>query len=457
MQRFFQLFVVLVSCFFIFFSLSVNAAGVVSLVRVVAPAVYSARVVAGKTVIKEASVYTVSQAGINRKLVASNVYPIAPSTSSKIVSSLVGLGVGVASVFASPAVGLALAVLSVGMVGYDLYQALKSNNLTADPVTGVFNYQGLPHAGAYCLSYASCKLLTGFASPVDAAFSVSASASPVVAWPSGGPDYWYSTYQQAGNPALTYILIYPNSNVPSVPGVVAPITQAEMATAFLAAVNSSPAVAADAVNFAIANGVDPLPFLPSNLPASPRQPAVITLPDGTVVSIEGGATVSDPYVSTISVPGSAPVVSVLSSPGSVASSSLASPVTSPALPAFPTDYNREATQLEIRDSLSTGSLTDAVSLSDSQILSSLTAQANDQQVDVLNQLSGSSLPTSPQFFHPQLTKKLCSPIGYNWNGHSVVFDLCPYEPVINRIGSYTLFVMTLAYIFSSLMRFKSRS
>ena len=125
---------------------------------------------------------------------------------------------------------------------------------------------------------------------------------------------------------------------------------------------------------------------------------------------------------------------------------------------FPTDYNREVTQLAIRDelqavgesdALAPGSEADAVALRNHY----------DNHVDasrIDDVMGGVGLPSAPSFLlFPTLTVPACHAIGWTFQGREVSFDICPHVPTIKSIFGWVLNLIAAAMMFQMLMNFRA--
>lgn len=137
------------------------------------------------------------------------------------------------------------------------------------------------------------------------------------------------------------------------------------------------------------------------------------------------------------------------------------PGTLPAVPiAFPTDYNREVTQAQIRDAVIGSGMPVDVAVSDRNVLSN-SQTARDAVVVDIDSMPSAPSPVEPvgfsANFHP-FVPAACTPLSYSFSSsltagsHVVTLDLCPFVPTIQRIGSWAMYLLTAAMLFQMFTR-----
>jgi len=125
---------------------------------------------------------------------------------------------------------------------------------------------------------------------------------------------------------------------------------------------------------------------------------------------------------------------------------------------FPTDYNREATQLAIRDELQAVGESDALAPGSDAAAADLRNYYDNRlaaaQIDDV--IAGVGLPSAPSFLlFPTLTVPACHAIGWTFQGREVSFDICPHVPTIKSIFGWVLNLIAAAMMFQMLMNFRA--
>lgn len=124
---------------------------------------------------------------------------------------------------------------------------------------------------------------------------------------------------------------------------------------------------------------------------------------------------------------------------------------------FPTDYNREATQTDIKNELAAQGETSALAPS-SDTASAQIKRHYDNHVDAQNitdRMAGVGLPSVPGFLFPTIIVPACRPIGWTFQGRAVSFDICPYVPTIKSIFAWVLNLIAAAMMFQMIMNFRA--
>lgn len=124
------------------------------------------------------------------------------------------------------------------------------------------------------------------------------------------------------------------------------------------------------------------------------------------------------------------------------------PSTAP-IPNMPTDYNRENTQLEIKNALSNQSgLAAAPNSQYNSVGSAL--DAYDASISGLSGGIDFPLPSFavPDFFQPAA----CTPLSWTFGVYTMNYDICPYVPKIRDIGEYVLYLLTAVLLFQMFTR-----
>ena len=279
--------------------------------------VTSAGVSGSTAIVQVAQPYTLQQAGQNVQFTAANQFSVGAGTGSPaaaIANAALGIGGVAAGVFASPALGAAMAALTVGSIGYQLYQEMKQQGFTVNP-DGTATYSGTTYNWGGT-TYGDLASLGGAVSGVYGCMNSSQSART----PSGGMVV-VDVYGFRGNAATVCASVQVQ-----VGSVSRPATAADAQSAVTNA-TTKPAAAADAVNYALSKGINPLSYMPSTSPNLATAPQTATLPDGSTVTITPATTLGG--TETISP---APTSTMQEAPKPSTS-------TAPAI-AFPTDYAR---------------------------------------------------------------------------------------------------------------------
>lgn len=188
----------------------------------------------------------------------------AGSPASQIAQAALGVGTAGAALVSSPALAALVGIASVGVAGYDLYQALKSQGVVVSPDGSAVS----PH------------VIQTWTSPAS---SVQAVSLPdfCVKWDSTSVASWKdATHGWCTTPAGASIA----PSVTSTSTVTQPMTNQDLINAINTATTNAIA-AADAVSFAQSRGINPLSYFPSTQPNLSPAPYSVTLPDGTVVTV----------------------------------------------------------------------------------------------------------------------------------------------------------------------------
>lgn len=134
------------------------------------------------------------------------------------------------------------------------------------------------------------------------------------------------------------------------------------------------------------------------------------------------------------------------------------PTTAPLF--LPTDYNREATQAQIRDAVIGAGMPSDIAGQDIATLSNAQT-ARDAVVVDIGEMPSAPEPVAPVGFGANFspfTPTGCSPLSYTFGSamtagsHVVSLDLCPYVPTIQRIGAWAMYLLTAAMLFQMFTR-----
>ncbi len=124
---------------------------------------------------------------------------------------------------------------------------------------------------------------------------------------------------------------------------------------------------------------------------------------------------------------------------------------------FPTDYNREVTQLAIRDELQAVGESTALAPG-SEADAAVLRQHYNGRVDaafIADTMTGSALPSLPGFLFPEFSAPVCHAIGWTFQGREVSFDICPHVPTIKSIAAWILNLLAAAICFQMIMNFRA--
>lgn len=152
-------------------------------------------------------------------------------------------------------------------------------------------------------------------------------------------------------------------------------------------------------------------------------------------------------------------------PGSLAQqATTTAPVPLAPVSTMPTDYNREATQIQIKtnlDAIKTNTDTALVPLdvSATDIATLDTAQTarNTLKTDI-DALPAATSPTPAASLFQPFTPAACSPLSWTFSSvtggaaKTAIFDLCPWVPTIQRIGAWAMYLLTAAMLFQMFTR-----
>lgn len=150
-------------------------------------------------------------------------------------------------------------------------------------------------------------------------------------------------------------------------------------------------------------------------------------------------------------------------PGGLSEQTAQTPALAPSAAAsvnlqLPTDYNREATQLAIKDELVAQGETSSLD-PNSEAAAASVKQHYDTHQDannINNIMAGAGLPSVPAFLlFPTFAAPACHPIGWTFQGHEVSYDICPYVPTIKSIAAWVLNLLAAAICFQMLMNFRA--
>lgn len=125
---------------------------------------------------------------------------------------------------------------------------------------------------------------------------------------------------------------------------------------------------------------------------------------------------------------------------------------------FPTDYNRETTQLAIRDELQ--AVGEVATYDPALDTSTATLKAHyDNNLDaakITDAMNGVGLPALPSFlFFPTFTAPACHAIGWTFQAREVSFDICPHVPTIKSIAAWILNLLAAGICFQMIMNFRA--
>lgn len=237
--------------------------------------VTSAGVSGSTAIVQVAQPYTLQQAGQNVQLTAANQFSVGAGTGSPaaaIANAALGIGGVAAGVFASPALGAAMAALTIGSIGYQLYQEMKQQGFTVNP-DGTATFSGTTYNWGGT-TYSDLTSLGGAASGMFGCMNSSQSLRAVV----GGMAV-VDIMGFRGNAGALCASIEVQ-----VGSVSRPATAADAQSAVTNA-TTKPAAAADAVNYALSKDINPLSYMPSTALNLATAPQTATLPDGSTVTV----------------------------------------------------------------------------------------------------------------------------------------------------------------------------
>jgi hypothetical protein len=227
---------------------------------------------------------------------------------------------------------------------------------------------------------------------------------------------------------------------------------------FLDAINAATAsanAAADAVNLALARGLNPLSFLPSTTPNRNVTPTTITATDGTVITVTppttlGGPETVSPAPSSTTNTGSAP--NTPPSPSTVAVSNL------------PTDYARQgeaataATSITTAMTVQQAALVNAINGNGATAPpddSALFAAENTKITDAIAAVAVADSASESMFNYliaPDFGISTCSPFTKTIVGKTFSVDLCWAVNDISLIIGWLFALFTIYDIFGLMTR-----
>ncbi len=242
-------------------------------------------------IIQVAQPYTFSQAAGNVSVTAANQFTLGGgvgSPASAIAQAALAVGTGAAGFTVSPAIAIALAAATVGMVGYEMYKALKDKGVTFNPDGSVsaspviMSCMSSNWLGSWCYAAALGMTPDGIYTTADCPYGGSPNTRDT--------PYAETAYSTMYNShfGVTVYGICVAATKPTPPP--SPASNDFMVQAIDAATAASPKAAADAANFALARGVNPMNYVPASTPNNAPNPYTVTLPDGTIVTITPPAT-----------------------------------------------------------------------------------------------------------------------------------------------------------------------
>ena len=451
---------ILVSFFgLVFFSAHVWAGAVVP-----SSSIFTSEVLNGAGVIRQSNVYTFPSSTVVPPVSVTNdnVYPISGGSGSiaaNAAKAALGVAAAGAALFSSPAIVGTLVAAQIGMIGYDFYQSLKSNNINFDS-SGNASVNSDPHFLSYCSSGGCASTPAGVVALQNTLGYIPGQLTLVCA-PS--PFSYACTSNSAQFCGGTCFGISGQGALQ--PSGLIPATNSQIVSAINAATASTVA-AVDAVRLAIQQGVNIPSLLPASTPNlnSSVAPAVVLSPEvlvATNTDSNGVATRTMQYTSTQLTPpavagDSAQVVQITTSKDivgnstspsavrSVVSTPVAAAPVSTAVPStaapvnIPTDYNREATQAKIMDALG---VTPSASLPSNE-LADITALTGDSGgIPVMNRGALSGAVTLPS------STNSCVPLDMVIHGIHFNVDPCPMinylHPLVNYLFIFLFGILNL--------------
>jgi len=135
-----------------------------------------------------------------------------------------------------------------------------------------------------------------------------------------------------------------------------------------------------------------------------------------------------------------------SRPGSIVTTTETTPTN------FPTDYNRETTQLIVKDTLlDIKNGVGVVQPTPNTALETAITKLEEVPGQITSTSTGES-PVSPVSILNPFTPAACQTIGYNFKGHQVTYDICPWVSKIQAILGAALYLLTGSILFSMFTR-----
>ncbi len=201
---------------------------------------------------------------------------------------------------------------------------------------------------------------------------------------------------------------------------------------------------------------------------SPQTGGGLTVTSELQIQNSDGSTSVYKQTATVAPDGKVVDSSAANYPGSLAqqtgSTPALAPLVAPAPVSMPTDYNREATQVAIKNNLDaikadldTTQVPVDVAGSDIAALDAAKAGRDAFKTDIDGLAAAASPSPVATLFQP-FTPSACQPLSWTYGSantmgsHVYTLDLCPWVPTIQRVGAWAMYLLTAAMLFQMFTR-----
>lgn len=199
---------------------------------------------------------------------------------------------------------------------------------------------------------------------------------------------------------------------------------------------------------------------------SPQTGGGLTVTTELQIQNADGSTSTYRQTATVAPDGKVVDSSAANYPGSLAQQTGSTPALAPSTVSadMPTDYNREATQLQIKNNLDaiktdldSSQVPVEVAATDIAALDAAKAGREAFKTDIDGLAAAASPSPVATLFQP-FTPSTCQPLSWTYGSdntmgsHVYTLDLCPWVPTIQRVGAWAMYLLTAAMLFQMFTR-----